>query len=241
VTHIKNFRPLAKDFKNHHGKVIKKDMIFRSGELSKASNEDVDELLFLNIHSIFDLRSEYEQQQQISHPNLRIYGYNISQSTSKKRMDPEFLKHLANSNVDDFMKSLYRDYLALSPVLKPLFQTIIKQRTPFLFHCSAGKDRTGIVGAILMSLLDFDLDVIYQEYLKIDPKILSDAMENQRKDGLSEDIINAIKPLSGVNKQYLYEFYDTILDEYQTMHHYFKQFLGLTEEDIEAFKHYFLA
>ncbi len=236
MQNIKNFRPLAYSLINAQGKGIKKHMIFRSGELSKASIEEIDEIISLGIKSIFDLRSDYEQQAQMSNSNLKIYGYNISQSTSKKRMDAEFLKQLANSDVDQFMMSLYREYLALSPVLKPLFQHIIKIRTPFLFHCSAGKDRTGIIGAILMSLLDFDLESIYQEYLKIDFRILNDAIENQKKDGLSEEMIHKLIPLSGVNPIYLDEFFKTILSNYQTMNQYFYQFLDLTQDEIIEFK-----
>lgn len=237
---IKNFRELASGQENRDGQPIKKDKIFRSGELSKATKEDIDKLIHLGIKSIYDLRSLYEQESQINHPALKIYGFNVSQSTSRKRMDKEFLMNLANSDVDEFMVSLYRDYLAFSPVLKPLFQQIIRERKPFLFHCSAGKDRTGIVGALLMSLLDFDQESIYQEYVIIDQRILIETMESQRIDGLSEEIIQKIKPLSGVKESYIKAFYKAILDKYETMDQYFNDFLELDERDIQSFKKYML-
>lgn len=138
------------------------------------------------------------------------------------------------------MVSLYRDYLAFSPILKPLFQQMIRERKPFLFHCSAGKDRTGIVGVLLMSLLDFDQESIYKEYVTIDQRILIDAMESQRKDGLAEEIIQKIKPLSGVKECYIKAFYKAILDKYETMDRYFNDFLELDEKDIQSFKKYIL-
>lgn len=132
---------------------------------------------------------------------------------------------LANSDVEAFMISLYRDYLALSPVLKPLFKQLIHERKPFVFHCSAGKDRTGVVGALIMSLLNFEKDAIIHEYLTIDPKILEDAINSQIKQGLSEEIIDKIKPLSGVNKSYLDVFFETIISKYQTLENYYYKFL----------------
>ncbi|MFA7055910.1 MAG: tyrosine-protein phosphatase, partial [Acholeplasmataceae bacterium] len=86
MTHIKNFRELAKGIYNHEGKKIKPNLIFRSGELSKASNNEIQEMVDYGIKTIYDLRNPYEQQIQINHPGFEIYGFNISQSTAKKRM-----------------------------------------------------------------------------------------------------------------------------------------------------------
>lgn len=240
MENIHNFRGLAEGLRNKEGRQIKKNMIYRSGELSKASNDDIQKLINFNINTIYDLRSPYEQLNQLKHPHFEILNFNVSQSTSKKRMDPDFLIKLAQSDVEQFMISLYRDYLALSTVLKPLFQHIIHQRDPFMFHCSAGKDRTGIVGTLLMDLLDFDMSSIYKEYLQIDPRILEEAMNHQRSDGLSEEIINKIKPLSGIDPKYLDEFYKTIYKNYKTMDEYFQQFIGLSKDEILTFKNHYL-
>jgi hypothetical protein len=91
-----------------------------------------------------------------------------------------------------------------------------------------------------MSLLDIDLESIYQEYLKFDFRILNDAIENQKKDGLSEEMIHKLIPLSGVNPIYLDEFFKTIINKYQTMNQYFYQFLDLTQYEIIEFKKYYL-
>lgn len=240
MTNIKNFRQLANGIYNQEGKKIKSNMIFRSGELSKASTDDIQEIIDYGIKTIYDLRNPYEQQIQINHPQFEIYGFNISQSTAKKRMQTDFLMELANSDVEAFMISLYRDYLALSPVLKPLFKQLIHERKPFVFHCSAGKDRTGVVGALIMSLLNFEKDAIIHEYLTIDPKILEDAINSQINQGLSEEIIHKIKPLSGVNQRYLDVFFDTIISKYKSIENYYDKFLELTEEGINQFRAFYL-
>lgn len=240
MTNIKNFRQLANGIYNQEGKKIKSNMIFRSGELSKASTDDIQEIIDYGIKAIYDLRNPFEQQIQINHPQFEIYGFNISQSTAKKRMQTDFLMELANSDVEAFMISLYRDYLALSPVLKPLFKQLIHERKPFVFHCSAGKDRTGVVGALIMSLLNFEKDVIIHEYLTIDPKILEDAINSQINQGLSEEIIHKIKPLSGVNQRYLDVFFDTIISKYKSIENYYDKFLELTEEGINQFRAFYL-
>ena len=64
---------------------IKSNIFICSGELSKASTDDIQEIIDYGIKTIYDLRNPYEQQIQINHPQFEIYGFNISQSTERKK------------------------------------------------------------------------------------------------------------------------------------------------------------
>ena len=49
---------------------------------------------------------------------------------------------------------------------KRFFEILInRQAAPLLFHCSAGKDRTGIAAALLLSALGVDKETVMQDYL----------------------------------------------------------------------------
>ena len=53
----------------------------------------------------------------------------------------------------------------LTPHLQAIFQAILTRELPLLFHCSAGKDRTGFCTAIIYGLLDVPEETVYEEYL----------------------------------------------------------------------------
>ncbi|WP_020475289.1 tyrosine-protein phosphatase [Zavarzinella formosa] len=60
-------------------------------------------------------------------------------------------------------------------------------RSPVLFHCTSGKDRTGVVVAVLLTVLGIDRELIIQEYLWSDGEVSRDLIE-QSLDGLGDPV-----------------------------------------------------
>ncbi len=238
---IKNFRELAKNVKNKNGLVIKEHMIFRSGELSQLDDIEKSSLKNYGIKKIYDLRSHREVLERVTKVDIDVVNYNVTESNSNVQMDKDFLENIAENGAEQFMIALYKNYLPYSSTLKLLFQDIIKQNKPFLFHCSAGKDRTGIVGALVMYILDFDLSDIYDEFTLLDSRILPDVEVNlKRTHHFSDDMIEKLKPLNIVKSIYIESFFNTIKTEYHDIKSYIEKHLELSDKDIRLFKNTFL-
>lgn len=238
---IKNYRELAKNMKTKDGMSIKPRTIFRSGELSKIDEKEKENLIEVGIKTIYDLRSRAEVSERPDNIKLNIVNYNVTNSDSNVQMDKAFLEELAQNNPDEFMISLYRDYLHLSPTLKPLFQEIINQKEPFLFHCAAGKDRTGVVGALIMQILGFQKEDIINEYVLLDPRVLKDVELHMKQEHLlSDQVIKKLEPLNTVKDTYIKAFLESIEIKFKSLDEYLYKFLDLNKDQITTFQSYYL-
>ena len=116
--------------------------------------------------------------------------------------------------------------------LKQLFQRIAAGHLPLLVHCTAGKDRTGVVIALLLAALGTPRDAIYADYLesnaKPSPLVVTSTrviMDHLLKTPISEE---ALQALTGVRKEYLEESFAAIDEEFGSIDIYLHQATGLT-------------
>ena len=125
-------------------------------------------LTSLGIRYIYDFRSAFEIAET---PPLPADQFTTRHYDIVPQAAPRSYARLSGVNanaVKNIMAERYATHFARTDAYKPVIKSILSQDTAgFLFHCTAGKDRTGIFGAILMLALDFDIDDIRTEYLTI--------------------------------------------------------------------------
>jgi len=119
-----------------------------------STEEEIDWLLHNNIQSIVDLRSEEEQRKKpcslFSRSEFQYYSMPVNGGNAiPPNTDSVSLSYLAM--VDDQMMKI--------------LQTIENVNGGVLYFCSAGKDRTGVVSALLLKRHGFDDEYIIQDYL----------------------------------------------------------------------------
>lgn len=147
---------------------IRPRLIFRSGNLSQITDAGQDLIRRLGITTIFDLRSE---------PEIEKYGFIDIAGThrlhvpifSKEDYSPDALAErwgLYTQGGSEGYASAYLTILEKSPpTMRAICSFILDHpREPFLFHCTAGKDRTGIIAMLLMDLCGVEEDVLSREY-----------------------------------------------------------------------------
>lgn len=165
-----NFRDLG-GYRTQEGKYVKWGRIFRSDDLHNLIEEDLLYLAEIPIISIVDFRSEEESAQLPDrNPSSTKENYKLSISPgnlmsvfslSKESITPE--------KIDTLMKEM-NVLLVTDPncinSYKRLFELLQSHSdTPLLFHCSAGKDRTGMGAALILSALGVDEQTIMKDYL----------------------------------------------------------------------------
>lgn len=148
-----NFRDLG-GYRSGDGRHVRWRQVFRSGALSKLTDEDLVVLDALNVHTILDLRCAEEREfapGRWTKPAMRSIDY-PTEAVFAKALGTEAL-------------SLYDTFPdLLSPHLTWVFAAMRGERTPIVFHCSGGQDRTGVVSAVLLATLGVSRDQIVEDY-----------------------------------------------------------------------------
>ncbi len=143
-------------------------MIYRFALPEEIKEGQIKFLESLNLKYIYDLRSVEETVKTGTISLKHGLTRNIEIMDTGKQNDYSLMQTMDQSDFSQFMIDLYEDF-AKSSGFEEVMDMILKQESPkFAFHCTAGKDRTGILGAVIMFILDFNIDDIVTEYLKID-------------------------------------------------------------------------
>ncbi len=154
-----------------NGKKVVWGTFFRSDDLAKLSDTDIDYLASIPITTVFDFRTDKEAKET---PDRFPYSVRnaFRRPLSPGNVSPAEIMHGNFNAYDDataFMHTVYRELVSAShinAVYKELFQYLQDDnKLPILFHCTAGKDRTGMAAAFLLLSLGVSKDTIIRDYM----------------------------------------------------------------------------
>ena len=241
---ILNFRPLAQDAHNIAGKKIKPKTIYRSGVIAYAAKTDIMKLKSLGIRDIYDFRSpdEISHMPTLQAPFINTHNFDILKEAAHTDASV-YLKQTREQLLQGVIK-MYGDSFGTTQGYVGAVSKIAAQDNPqFLFHCTAGKDRTGIFGAILMMILDFDREEIKKEYLTIDARAMRILGRKMlKKAGLKrKDVdISKFEGIMGVLPEFIDAYLDRIAADYGDFDSYLLDRVGVTPEIKALFQERYL-
>ena len=165
-----NFRDLG-DYPTADLRRVKRGLVFRSDHLSRLTAVDRQMLHDLRFKVVCDLRTLREQQRAPDRlpPDglIRL----LSLPVEAKGFDPATAMDRLKAGDDawlsmDFFVDLYRRYLDdFGPVWgRGLGLIASPANLPLVFHCTGGKDRTGICAALLLMILGVQEDSILSDH-----------------------------------------------------------------------------
>jgi protein-tyrosine phosphatase len=161
-----NFRDLG-GYITTEGRQVKWGKIYRSADISKLTDADVELLSQLNIKMVCDLRGEKEAE---AAPDRVIPGSErilLSAGSENVGAANSYMKYMtAPQRADSMMCSFYTRTDHLKAKYKPMFDQLLMLETDkaLLFHCTAGKDRTGIGAALILLALGVNEETILKDY-----------------------------------------------------------------------------
>jgi protein-tyrosine phosphatase len=165
-----NFRDLG-GYWTSNNRQVKRGLVFRSDHLSRLTPEDQQILEHLQFKVVCDLRTTQEQQR---HPDLLPQDGSIHLlllPVQAGTFDPALaMKRLRSGERDwlslDFFIRLYQQYLDdFGPIWGKIFRLIAAPANlPLVFHCTGGKDRTGICAALLLLTLGVEKENIFLDH-----------------------------------------------------------------------------
>ena len=165
-----NFRDLG-GYRTGDGRTVRRNAVFRSAHLGGLTDEDRSALGRLGVRTIVDLRGVSEATET---PHLidglacRVVGAHIEPGVGDK-IRGAVADGTANPHIMmGFLTDHYRDYpRRCAPGFRTLFSTLSDgTHRPVVFHCTAGKDRTGFASALLLSLLGVPWETVLEDYLR---------------------------------------------------------------------------
>jgi len=165
-----NFRSLG-GLPASGGRRIRPHALMRADRLTGLTSDDWRALAGTGIATICDLRSTAERDE---HPNRVPPQLGVRELHCDIRNDLRADPALARLLVDDptargaerVMIEIYRRFPAyMGGTLATLMERLLAGDAPLLVHCSAGKDRTGFVIAMLLHALEVPEELIRQDYL----------------------------------------------------------------------------
>lgn len=165
-----NFRDIG-GISTLDGKTIKWGKIYRSDNLSNLKNKEFSRFDALQIKTVIDLRTKAEIAEKKDNLPLNTNYISVpivsDQGDLMGQMKGKVLRgEVSEDESKNLMEAFYIKCLTDNiPLLQDVITKITTSEEPILYHCTAGKDRTGIVTAILFSILNVDRETIVNEYL----------------------------------------------------------------------------
>lgn len=209
-----NFRDLG-GYRTRSGKMTKWRRILRADSPHRLSKQDIASLLNGGLSTVIDLRSANEVENapnpflnhaQISYQNVSLFDH----------LAPADMRQDKKSNTRDPLLDFYISTLAnRQTAIRDVLHAIAgAQDGTVMFHCTAGKDRTGLISALLLGQANVEDDEIVSDYAQTKPLIVDLVQEFlalARKNGTD---LNTYRPLLECNAETMRNVVKHIRDRY---------------------------
>jgi protein-tyrosine phosphatase len=162
-----NFRDLG-GYTGRHARPLRWRRIFRSDHLGGLTDDDRRTLAALGLARSFDFRGVAERAAEPYHlPGLVQHSLAIEPSVAQRMDELERAGiPLTPEHMSALMVELYQRLVTTqSHRFAEFFEHLLAADTPLVFHCTAGKDRTGVAAALLLLALGVPRNVVAEDFL----------------------------------------------------------------------------
>lgn len=229
IGNIANLRDVG-GYATRDGRTVRSGRLLRSASLHLLDPDGQQELIDRGLKHVIDLRHDHELENA---PNV------FSESSDVNYRNVSLFAGLAPDRLPiGAIPTLAEMYIEL---LDNSGDLIVRAAEPFasgetaLVHCSAGKDRTGIIVALLLDLVGVDRETIIHDYALTDIYLepLRDTFRDfARNAGL--DMVQYEHMIS-CRPEYIAEFLNHLHDRYGGAHQYLLD-QGMSEQQLQAIR-----
>lgn len=244
-----NFRDLG-GYRTGDGRQVQWGQIYRSSELGHLTAGDLETLRGLGIKSVVDFRSAGERlkspDKELAGAGGSVVRYEFAigdedRNAATQKLQEALRGGASPEQLRDKMSSIYEGIaLRGSSAFKSALREILDHHVAIVFHCTAGKDRTGLFAAILLKVLGVPDEEIRQDYLLSNEYLMTPAALSQMAENMKAAVPGGLEPnresiaiLAGVDLRYLNVAFAAIDRQYGSFEHYRSEALGLSNQDVE--------
>lgn len=162
-----NFRDLG-GYANAAGRSLRWGRIYRADHLAALSERDLQELRTRGIRRTVDFRGVYERtSEHYDWPQFEQHAFMIEPTVVQRALALVREGHrLSVAETVSLMQDTYRSFVHdNADRFARLFQLLLSSDAPLVFHCTAGKDRTGWAAALILLALDVPREEVERDYM----------------------------------------------------------------------------
>lgn len=206
-------------FRTVSGKMTKNNVYWRSDVPSQPAAGDIEKLLSAHITTIIDMRTQWEVEKN---PDM------LSETAGFEYLHFPITE---GSGVPENFEAVPRSYMdiALAENMPDVMKTLAEAKDGVLFHCTAGKDRTGVVSAIILMTCGAYREDIVRNY------VVSREYNHKRLAAFLEAHPEVDRNIVLANEKSMNGFIDLFTERFGTVENYFEA-IGLSIDHIERIR-----
>jgi protein-tyrosine phosphatase len=251
-----NFRDIG-GYETSDGRFVKWGLIYRSGVLTYLTSSDYAYLRQLNVQVVCDFRTNQENEQA---PEQWIPGSGASLISLPIGADSNgsataSIQKFADSHptIEQFKQMMAKTYATFAFQFAPEYANVFTQlkqdRLPLTYHCTAGKDRTGVFTALLLRVLGVPQQTVFEDYALTNEYLMSHndhSVASQKAMAQAQSMMKSFTPeqrkvLMAADPEYLKSAFAAIDERYGSFDNFRRQVLALSDADVSALRTRLLA
>jgi len=223
------------------GRRVKRAMLYRSGIMTMLTDADEAHLCSLGIRAVCDFRRGDEREAEPTRwiETAGASYWSLDYSGSSGILGPLLKDDMTTADmVRDAMITMYRDIpVDHAPSYRVMFEQLAGGEAPLLINCSAGKDRTGVGAALILSALGVSREVVEEDYLLTNVHADFGRLFS-RRDRMTRTLQRdpeVVAPISAADTAYLNAAFDELDRRYGGLHGYLEE-LGVNAAALAKIK-----
>jgi protein-tyrosine phosphatase len=215
------------------GTPLRRGVVYRSNEL-QLTDADAGTIARLGVTAVYDLRTAHEVK---AHPDVEVPGASWThvEVGGIPMLELETLD--TPEAADAVMRAVYRSFVEVPEAraaFATLFRHIADAEDATLFHCAAGKDRTGWAAALLLHVAGVDDATVLDDYLLTNSfsSATRDKYLGLVREHLGEDKVPVYDVAMLTREEFLHEAYAAADAAYGSLEGYLGEGLGLSDDEL---------
>ena len=207
--------------------------LYRSDHLGALDAHDAEQIRALGVTRVLDFRGVEERTAAA----CRLGGVQVLSLPIEPTIVQKLSELLAAGervgagDVSLHMQDTYRGFVRHNtPRFAEFFQLLLASDEPTVFHCTAGKDRTGFAAALLLKAVGASDEEVMRDYLLTNDRL---QLPEASRWGLSRE---AMEVLWRVQPEFLHAAFAEVQAQHGSLEGYFREGLGLREAERDALR-----
>jgi len=235
ISNPSNFRDLASHVQPP--RPVRRHTLFRSDHLGAIDEDDVRQIQALGIRRVLDFRGVNERTSAACVlPDVAVHSLAIEPTIVQVLSDLLAAGHqLTAPEVVGYMQNTYRGFVRHNTQrFAEFFGHLLESNEPTVFHCTAGKDRTGFAAALVLHALGASAEDVMRDYLLTNERLKPPTVSGWQ---LPPEVANV---LYRVQPEFLHAAFQAVEQDYGGLDGYLREGLGLREAERERLREFYL-